>query len=119
MNKLLLILCFFSISDLVNAQTEKAVNPSINIYNKYFIKLDSNVAYNISSTTAFIKMVCAANTTNYNNLTRYFEVLTKRNLEQNIISGKLQKNATPMTEFIYQGQVEYTGSVISNTISTQ
>ncbi|MBK6985353.1 MAG: hypothetical protein IPH32_11595 [Bacteroidetes bacterium] len=119
MKKLLLLLCFFSISDAINAQTEKTVNPSINIYNKYLIKLDSNVAFNIQTTSTFIKQVCAATNTNYNNSTKYFEVVTKRNLQRNIIDGKLQKNATPMTEFIYVGQVEYSTSVISNTISTQ
>ena len=115
----LLLLCFISISISISAQNEGVAKVPINIYNKYLIKLDSNVTFNVPTTSAFIKQVCVASTINYNNLTKYFEVITKRNLQQNIIDGKLQKNTTPMTEFIYVGQVEYTTSVISNTISAQ
>ena len=75
--------------------------------------------FNVPITSAFIQQVCVASNINYNNLTKYFEVITKRNLQQNIIDGKLQKNATPMAEFIYVGVVEYATSVISNTISSQ
>lgn len=119
MKKILLLLCFFSVSFSINAQTENTSKIALNVFNKYLIKLDSNVTYSVPTTSAFIKMVCAANTADYNNSTKYFEVLTKRTLEQNIINGKLQKNMTPMTEFIFLGQVQLSPAVQSTTISTQ
>jgi hypothetical protein len=119
MKKLLFILCIFSIYTSLIAQTASSSKVSLNNFNKYLIKIDSNVTYNVSTTSSFLKMVSAAYTIDYNNVTKYFEVLTKRKLEQNIIDGKLQKNATPMTEFIYVGLVEHSPSILSNTISTQ
>lgn len=115
MKKILLFIFFTSISIKISAQSESESKVSFNTYNKYLIKLDSNVTYSIPTTTAFIKMVCAANTTNYNNLTKYFEVLTTKDLEQNIIEGKLRKNTTPMTEYIYIGKVKYIPIDNSNT----
>lgn len=119
MKKLLLLLCLFSVSIKVNAQNGSTSKVPLNIYNKYLIKLDSNVVYSVPTIAAFLKQVCAAYSTDYNTLTKYFEVLTNRNLEQNIINGKLQKNMTPMTEFILVGKVESTTGVLTNTISTQ
>lgn len=120
MKKLLLILIsIFSFPVLMNAQADKTINTSANTYNKYLIKIDTNVVHNIQATGDYLKMVCVANTYNYNTTTKYYEVLTKRDLEYNIISGKLQKNMTPLSDFILVGKTTIIPSTQTNTISTQ
>ena len=119
MKKLLLLLCFFSISKISNAQANPSTKIPVNIYNKYLIKIDSNVVINNQITLTYIKQICAASVVNFNSQTSKFEVYTTKELEQNIVSGKLQKNATPLSSFIYEGKIGYTTGVISNTVNAQ
>ncbi len=119
MRKILLLLCFVSVSYFCEAQTVKPINPSVNICNKYLIKIDTNVIHNIQTTRDYLKTICAANSIVYKPSSKYYEVLTKKDLEYNIISGRLQKNATPMADFIFVGRIDTSPSAQTNTISTQ
>jgi len=120
MNRYLLIFIIsLSFPVLINAQTEKTINPSVNTFNKYLIKIDTNIIYNVQNTGDYLKMVCAANAYTYNTNTKYYEIYTKRNLEYNIISGKLQKNATPLMDFQLVGKNQSLPAVTSSTISGQ
>lgn len=119
MRKPLIILCFFLISKISNSQVIPSTKVPVNIYNKYLIKIDSNVVTNNQIILPYIKQICAAYAVNFNSQTSRFEVYTTKTLEQNIVSGKLQKNATPLSSFIYEGKIGYTTGVISNTVNAQ
>ena len=119
MKKHILFLFFISASYSSSAQTVKTINSTVNIYNKYLIKIDTNIVYNIQTTRDYLKTVCAANSIIYKPSSKYYEVLTKKDLEYNIISGRLQKNATPMADFIFVGRIDASPSAQTNTISTQ
>jgi|GEM_PF-2316200 len=119
MKKHILFIFFISTYYCNSAQTIKPINPSVNICNKYLIKIDTNVIHNIQTTRDYLKTVCAANSIVYLSSSKYYEVLTKKDLEYNIISGRLQKNATPMADFIFVGRIDASPSVQTNTISTQ
>ncbi|MES2763410.1 MAG: hypothetical protein V4677_14445 [Bacteroidota bacterium] len=118
--KKLLLLGFLCISLQFSAQTGQSVLVASTTYNKYLIKINPAITYNVPATGAYIKQVCAATTATLNNTSGYFEVLTKRILEKNIIEGKLQKNATPMSDFIYDGEFKLTNSTdLSTPVETE
>ncbi|MBI3517985.1 MAG: hypothetical protein HY062_01325 [Bacteroidetes bacterium] len=120
MKKILLVICFFSLK--MSAQTQEALiqsSASNNIFNKYQIKINPSVTYNTNTVNAFIKQVCAAHSVTYNSTTGYFEVMTKKTLEKNIIDGKLQKNATPMADFIFSGKSAIIANATDSSISEE
>lgn len=117
--QLFILFAFLSFPVFMNAQGGKSINTTANTYNKYLIKIDTSIIHNIQTTGDYLKMVCVANTYTYNATTKYYEVLTKRDLEYNIISGKLQKNMTPMADFILVGKTTIIPSAQTSTISTQ
>lgn len=119
MKKLLLLFSMLFTFSAFKAQSQIAINQSVNIYNKYLIKIDSNVIHNIQATSDYLKLVSVANSINFNTVTKYYEVFTKKTLEQNIINGKLQKNLTPMAEFIFVGKVTSSPSAQINPIIGQ
>lgn len=119
MKKHLLFLFIIATYYSSSAQTVKTTNALVNIYNKYLIKIDTNIIYNVQATKDYIKIISGANSIIYNSSSKYYEVLTKKDLQYNIISGKLQKNATPMADFIFVGRIDASPSVQTNTISTQ
>jgi hypothetical protein len=104
--KKLLLLCLLCISFNFSAQVGSSTAVLSTVYNKYLIKINPAITYNTVNTGTYIKKVCAASTVTLNATSGYFEVLTLRRLEQNIIEGKLQKNATPMSDFVYVGEVK-------------
>ena len=117
--KKLLLFTLFCISINISAQSESVSKNALNLFNKYIIKIDTNVIYNSQVTGLFIKQICAANTADFDITKQYYVVTTKKNLEQTIISGKLQKNATPMAEFTFVGKVEASPIVQENPIGNE
>lgn len=81
-----------------------AQNASSGVNKKYWIKIDQSITYNIDTAGVFIKRICAANSVVYNSGTKYFEVLTYRSLNRNLIEGKLFKHSMPMADYIYYGE---------------
>lgn len=70
---------------------------------QYIIEINNEVVHNKKSTAIFIKQVTAADSINI--ISGYkFLVYTHRNLSQNVIDGKLQKNSTPMQQFTLVGE---------------
>ena len=116
---LLIFIALISFPISMHAQTEKTINSLVNSYNKYLIKIDTNVTHNIQATGDYLKLVCVANVYSYNSTTKYYEIYTKRDLEYNIVSGKLQKNMTPIMDFQLVGKGQSLPAVTSNTISGQ
>lgn len=70
---------------------------------KYAIKISQSVTFDVDSEKVFIKRICAANSVTYNAYTHYFEVLTFKELNRNVVEGKLFKHATPMEDYIFNG----------------
>jgi hypothetical protein len=100
---LLLLFSLFYFS-FTHAQISGAQQTKV-MANKYHIKINSSVPINTTQTADYIKIISAGETVTYNNSLGLFEVITKRKLEYNIIEGKLQKNATPLSSFVYVGEV--------------
>ena len=118
MKKLLLLIAFFSISFISKAQTEKTITPISLSCNKYLVKLNSSVTYNVAATITLIKEFSGATCVTFNNVTSYFEIITSFNLDKNVVGGHFQKNATPMDDFLFLGKVSCPAAQ-SSTISSQ
>jgi hypothetical protein len=116
--KKILLLSFFCLSLQNFAQTITTPTLTLNTYNKYLVKINPAVTINTINLSKFIGQICATDLVSYNTTTNYFEILTTKILEKNIIDGKLQKNATPMFDYIYTGEVKFTPST-NNEINAE
>lgn len=117
--KKLLFLLFICFSFKNFAQTSATSNQILVTYNKYLIKINPSININTHDVAVYMKQICATDLVSFKASTGYFEIYTKKVLEQNIIDGKLQKNATPLSDYIFMGEVKINPSATTNNISTE
>ncbi len=117
--KIFLLSFFIVLVGFSKAQTQVALASENLKINKYTITLSVSVASNAQPTTDYIKRICAAEQVRFNASPEKFEVLTFRDLQYNIIEGKLQKNATPLSNLVLEGKIKYEPSAAATTNQTE
>jgi|JI10StandDraft_1071094.scaffolds.fasta_scaffold17176_4 hypothetical protein len=110
MKKLLLLLCFFSISNLGFSQTESSYKK-----NKYLITMYNLHDKNFDLTKSMLEKFTDATSIEFNKTDSSFVVLTYRTLNKKVVSGKMLKNYLPIKYFILEGEPIDPFPVLVNT----
>jgi hypothetical protein len=110
MKKLLLIFCFFSITNLAFTQTKSIVEK-----NRYFITMYNLNANNFMFTQDLLEKFTNASYIEFNASDSAFTVLTYSLLDKKVVSGKMLKNYVPIKYFILDGEPIDPFPVYTNT----
>lgn len=110
MKKLLLLFCFFSISNLGFTQSENTYKK-----NRYFITMYNLHENNFEFTKNMLEKFTDATSVEFNTSDSTFVILTYRTLNKKVVSGKMLKNYIPIKYFILEGEPIDPFPVLVNT----
>lgn len=99
MKKLLLLLCFFSISYIGFSQTETSYKK-----NKYFITMYNLHDKNFDFTKSMLEKFTDATSIEFNKIDSSFVVSTYQTLNKKSVSAKMLKNYIPIKFFVLEGE---------------
>ncbi len=74
---------------------------------QYVVDINNAVSFSPKTMHSLLQRITVADSVMVSATDKYrFLIYTKKELNQNIIDGKLQKNATPISNFLFKGESE-------------